>query len=52
MRLDVLRWARQHDCPWDESTSEYAADHDELEVLRWLIEHGCPGGERYVHLLI
>ena len=50
--MEVLKWARERSCPWDETTCEYAADNDELGVLRWAIEHGCPGGERYAHLLL
>ena len=44
-------WAREHDCPWDETTCECAANSEELEVLRWAIGHGCPGGEQYAHHL-
>jgi hypothetical protein len=49
--LDVLRWAREHSCPWDATTCMAAAENGELEVLRWAIEHGCPGGDRYAHHL-
>jgi hypothetical protein len=49
--LEVLKWAREHDCPWDEGTCVAAADNGNLEVLRWAIEHGCDGGEMYAHHL-
>ena len=40
--LEVLRWAREHGCEWDEDTCASAADAGQLEVLRWVREHGCP----------
>ena len=40
--LEVLQWAREHDCPWSESTCICAAEEGHLEVLRWAREHGCP----------
>ena len=46
-----MKWAREHDCQWNEETCEFAADNGQLEVLRWAIEHGCPGGEEYAHHL-
>jgi hypothetical protein len=35
--LDVLRWAREHGCPWDEDTCACAADAGHMEVLRWVV---------------
>jgi hypothetical protein len=53
--LDVLKWAREHHCPWDETTCGFAARCAPLEVLRWAIDHGAPGNpgesEWYGHLL-
>ena len=40
--LDVLKWARERDCPWDEGTCEAAAEGGHLEVLRWARELDCP----------
>jgi hypothetical protein len=40
--LEVLRWAREHDCPWDVATCAAAAEKGHLEVLRWAREHDCP----------
>jgi len=39
--LEVLRWAREHHCPWDSDTCFFAAQGGHLEVLRWAREHGC-----------
>ena len=36
--LDVLRWAREHNCPWDERTYRLAAN---AEVRQWAVDHGC-----------
>jgi hypothetical protein len=38
----VLRWAREHDYPWDEETCAYAARGRQLEVLKWAREGHCP----------
>jgi hypothetical protein len=39
--LDVLKWAREYDCPWNEETCESAALVGNLEVLKWAVERGC-----------
>jgi hypothetical protein len=49
--LEMLQWAREHHCPWDQDTCQTAADYGNMELLRWAIEHGCPGGEEYEYLL-
>jgi len=38
----VLKWAREHDCPWSKTTCRVAASEGHLEVLKWAREHGCP----------
>ena len=43
--LEVLKWARQNGCPWDEMTCSFAADGGYLEVLKWARENGCPWDE-------
>ena len=43
--LEVLQWACECDCPWDEGTFEAAAYGGHLEVLRWMREHDCPWDE-------
>ena len=55
--LEVLQWARQNDCPWDEGTCSYAAKGGHLEVLQWARQNDCPWDEgtcwtaaRYGHL--
>ena len=43
--LEVLKWLRAQDCPWDEWTFASAAWDGHLEVLKWMREHGCPWEE-------
>ena len=43
--LEVLRWAREHGCPWNGTTCEQAAVSGHLEVLKWAREHDCPWDE-------
>ena len=40
--LEVLKWARENDCPWDEYTCRAAAKGGHLETLKWARENGCP----------
>ena len=40
--LQVLQWARENGCPWDEDTCSGAAHNGHLEVLRWARANGCP----------
>jgi hypothetical protein len=47
--LEVLRWAREHDCPWDGLTCVRAAAGGHLEVLRWARETGCPWRKDFCH---
>ena len=44
--VELLRWARENGCPWDERTCAAAAAAGNLEVLKWAREHGCPWDER------
>jgi hypothetical protein len=44
--LDVLRWARERHCPWNEATCCYAAEGGHLEVMRWARDHDCPWDSR------
>ena len=39
--MEVLQWAREHDCPWNEETCECAALVGNLEMLKWAVELGC-----------
>ena len=43
--LEVLQWARENDCPWDEETCARAAIGGHLEVLQWARAKGCPWDE-------
>ena len=40
--LEVLKWARDNDCPWDGDTCSNAAECGHLEVLKWALEEACP----------
>ena len=40
--LEVLKYARENGCPWDEWTCSFAARNGHLEVLKWARENGCP----------
>ena len=44
--LEMLKWARENDCPWDKQTCADAAMGGHLEVLKWARENGCPWDER------
>jgi len=44
--LEVLQWAHQQGCPWNESTCAGAARNGHLEVLRWARQQGCPWNGR------
>ena len=48
--LDVLQWAREHGCPWNERTCESAALGKHLSVLQWAKEHGCHYDEKVCSL--
>jgi len=53
--LEVLKWAREHGCPWDkddEDDGDYtmkccacAAAGGHLQLLKWARAHGCPWEE-------
>ena len=43
--LEVLKWARENGCPWNDWTCLYAAQNGHLEVLKWVRENGCPWDE-------
>ncbi|PNH01918.1 Ankyrin repeat domain-containing protein, partial [Tetrabaena socialis] len=40
-QLEVCRWLRQHDCPWDASAPDAAAGAGHKEVCEWLLTEGC-----------
>ena len=41
-KLDVLKYARENGCPWDEQTPANAAYSGHLDVLKYAHENGCP----------
>ena len=44
--LEMLKWARENGCPWDELTcAAIAAYGGHLEVLKWARENDCPWEE-------
>jgi len=39
----VLKWLREHNCPWDNTRiCQQAAKVKSLEMLKWARENGCP----------
>ena len=34
--LDMLKWAREHDCPWDKDSCEAASLNHHPETLAWV----------------
>ena len=40
--MEVLQWAREHGCPWDEGTCEAAAENGHQDVVLLARDHGCP----------
>jgi hypothetical protein len=43
----VLKWAREHGCPWDIMVFVYAESGHHIELIMWAKENGCPGGDEY-----
>ena len=41
-QLEILKWLRENDFPWDEKTCRLAAGGGHLEILRWAHSNGCP----------
>jgi hypothetical protein len=39
--VSTLKWARDHECYWDEYTCEIAAFYDHIDCLIWAREQGC-----------
>jgi hypothetical protein len=44
--VELLRWLREHDCPWDEESCRRAAAFEHFETLKWLRQHHCPWDEQ------
>ena len=43
--MEVLKYAHENGCPWDEWTCSNAAKGGHLDVLRYAHENGCPWDE-------
>ena len=39
--FDILKWARENNCPWDAHTCVYAAENGHFEILKWAREQNC-----------
>ena len=57
--LELLQFAREKECSWDERTCKCAVRTGKLEILQWARENGCPwdartceAAARYGHLQI
>ena len=37
-----MKWLKENNCPWNESTFMYAAKNGNLENMKWLKENNCP----------
>ena len=44
-QLEILKWLRENNFPWDEETCRRAASGGHLEVLQWACANGCPWNE-------
>ncbi len=40
-RLEILKWARENGCEWDQRTCSEAARYGHFELLKWALENGC-----------
>ena len=40
--LHIMKWLKEHDCPWDSLVIYEACKHGNLENMKWLVENGCP----------
>jgi ankyrin repeat protein len=50
--LDILKWAREHGCPWYRDTCINAAEYGHLDVCEFLVNAGanielCSSGEEF-----
>lgn len=40
--LELVKWLREKQCPWNVTTTESAACGGNVELLEWLVMNGCP----------
>ena len=50
--LEMLKWARANDCPWDVVTRQFAGDGEHWDVLEWARANGCPKNARDWHVSV
>ena len=48
--LEILKYAHENGCPWDENTCCRAAENGYLDCLKYVHENGCPWNEGTCHL--
>lgn len=41
-QLDILKWLRQRNCPWDYDVCLGAASRGYIDIIKWAHENGCP----------
>ena len=41
-RLDILQWAREEGCPWDQLTYSLAERCRDEDLMEWVKLNGCP----------
>ena len=44
--VNILKWAREHGCPWGSDTCSSAARNGHLSCLQWARQNGCPWDRR------
>lgn len=47
-KINCLRYAHEHGCPWDAATCKYAFDYGHPDCLQYAINNKCPGYENYI----
>src|SRR5579872_647404 len=43
--LEVFKWLREKNCPWDSNICSFAAMHGHLHIIQWARENGCDWDE-------
>jgi len=43
--FELLQWAYNQGCPWDEDTCSYVAENGNFKGIQWLYSKGCPWGD-------
>jgi hypothetical protein len=39
--LEMMKWLKEHGCPWSESTTSIASLNGGLRCIQYAVEHGC-----------